>query len=335
MNKKIISGIVALTMVASMAAFTANAQKLGDVNNDKDIDIIDAVTIISNINGLKPLEGDESVAADVNKDGIVDIEDAVAIIAHINGNQALPDEDIVTNGEDSQSDSKPDSSQAEDSSKPDSSQEESKPDSSQEESKPDSSQDESKPDDSSQADDETNTEKVIKKVSDGEFKVSGFGKVDYEGKGGTVTGFVEQKDGVTHYQVSLNGDVFEEGYTVGDKTFILDGAGDFEEGKSRFGKLAQGDFKGLIEAHSKDLKFVNSGEGVETFNFEFFDSIFSQKTLNVNVATTFDADGNPTAVSAINTADEKVVFQSSSIVFSDTTDDIEVPADILSQLGDN
>lgn len=143
MNKRIISGIVALSIVASIGAVTANAVKLGNVNMDGAIDIEDAVAVISSVNGLNPLTPEQEKIADVNKDGTVDIEDAVMIINHINGNAALPDED-VTGEEDSTPDSKPDSSTP-DSSTPDSS----TPDS--------STPDTSEPDDSSEPEVQTVT----------------------------------------------------------------------------------------------------------------------------------------------------------------------------------
>lgn len=62
---------------------------LGDVNNDKKIDIEDAVMIINNINGVKVLSSDEILRADVDSNKTIDIEDAVAIISHVNGVNAI------------------------------------------------------------------------------------------------------------------------------------------------------------------------------------------------------------------------------------------------------
>lgn len=65
--------------------FTLN----GDVDCDGSVDIIDAVSVISYINGIKDLDVVELAGADTNSDGVVDIEDAVAIVGHVNGNKAL------------------------------------------------------------------------------------------------------------------------------------------------------------------------------------------------------------------------------------------------------
>lgn len=58
---------------------------LGDINGDEGIDIEDAVMIINDVNGVKPLSDDESKRADIDKNDTVDIEDAVKVIAYVNG----------------------------------------------------------------------------------------------------------------------------------------------------------------------------------------------------------------------------------------------------------
>lgn len=63
--------------------------KLGDVNNDKAVDIEDAVAIIQHINGMTPLTDEEMLRADVSKDNNIDIDDAVMIISYINGNSTF------------------------------------------------------------------------------------------------------------------------------------------------------------------------------------------------------------------------------------------------------
>lgn len=57
----------------------------GDINDDKNIDIEDAVMVINSVNGVKALSDEESYFADVDKNEAVDIEDAVKIIAYVNG----------------------------------------------------------------------------------------------------------------------------------------------------------------------------------------------------------------------------------------------------------
>lgn len=86
MMKKILSGVSALTLAASLAAVSASAAYAkGDVDNSGKVDIEDAVMIISHINGLNSLSGAKLAAADVNGDGTVDIEDVVTEIGTVNG----------------------------------------------------------------------------------------------------------------------------------------------------------------------------------------------------------------------------------------------------------
>lgn len=58
---------------------------LGDVNGDGNIDIEDAVKIISHVTGQTALTDDEASRADIDSNDAIDIEDAVAVISHING----------------------------------------------------------------------------------------------------------------------------------------------------------------------------------------------------------------------------------------------------------
>lgn len=94
MLKKILSGAAALTIAASCMAVTSSAFKLGDVNNDTNIDIEDAVAVINHVNGLASLTEEQEKYADVNSSKNIDIEDAVLIINHINGLSALPDTEV-------------------------------------------------------------------------------------------------------------------------------------------------------------------------------------------------------------------------------------------------
>lgn len=94
MNKRILSGLVALSICAGLGTMVSNAAKLGDVNNDNNIDIEDAVAVINNVNGVTPLTKSQEKFADVDGSGRIDIEDAVKIIANINGVTPLPDVDI-------------------------------------------------------------------------------------------------------------------------------------------------------------------------------------------------------------------------------------------------
>lgn len=58
---------------------------LGDVNNDGNIDIEDAVMVINHVNGQKALTDEKIKRADIDGNSDIDIEDAVAIISHVNG----------------------------------------------------------------------------------------------------------------------------------------------------------------------------------------------------------------------------------------------------------
>lgn len=123
MKRKIISGIIALSMISGMSAVAADAAGLGDVNNDGNIDIEDAVAIINHVNGVTPLSDDQELSADVDKSGVIDIEDAVKVISHINGVSPIDEGDTLT------SDITEDSSVPEDESGPEESTVESQPDS--------------------------------------------------------------------------------------------------------------------------------------------------------------------------------------------------------------
>ena len=62
----------------------APAVTLGDVNEDGEIDILDANLVVAWYNEVRELEDDQLLAADVNGDGEVDIMDANMIVAYYN-----------------------------------------------------------------------------------------------------------------------------------------------------------------------------------------------------------------------------------------------------------
>lgn len=62
-----------------------SGQKLGDVNNDGNIDLLDALCILQNYNGVKELDNNAKTAADVDKNGVVDLVDALRIMKYYNG----------------------------------------------------------------------------------------------------------------------------------------------------------------------------------------------------------------------------------------------------------
>lgn len=100
MKKRLLSGMVAFTMLAGMSTIVPSAAKLGDVLDDSVIGIEDAVAIINHVNGVKSLTDFQMKLADVNGDGVVDIQDAVTVINHINGVKPIDDVEITTDDED-------------------------------------------------------------------------------------------------------------------------------------------------------------------------------------------------------------------------------------------
>ncbi len=62
-----------------------SGQKLGDVDNNGTIDLIDALYILQNYNNVRELSAAEKTAADVDKDGDVDLVDALNILKYYNG----------------------------------------------------------------------------------------------------------------------------------------------------------------------------------------------------------------------------------------------------------
>lgn len=80
---------IPLIVVSNKAEFSKYFRTTGDVDGDGDINIVDAVNVISYINGINTLDSLAESAADVNMDGKIDIEDAVAIINHVNGVKAI------------------------------------------------------------------------------------------------------------------------------------------------------------------------------------------------------------------------------------------------------
>ena len=75
----IASGSAKVTMPETVNKLTINQYKKGDVNNDGDVDIADAVCIVNHVVGI-PTPSFVAQAADVNGDGDVDIADAVRIV---------------------------------------------------------------------------------------------------------------------------------------------------------------------------------------------------------------------------------------------------------------
>lgn len=95
MIKKIVSAVLSLAVVASMAGISAWAESIkGDIDGSGKIDIEDVANVMNHINGVNSLSDEGLAAADLNSDGSVDIEDAVVMINTING--IMPDpSDIV------------------------------------------------------------------------------------------------------------------------------------------------------------------------------------------------------------------------------------------------
>lgn len=75
----IASGSAKVSMPETVSKLTINQYKKGDVNNDGDTDIADAVCIVNHVVGIATPSFVEQ-AADLNNDGDVDIADAVRIV---------------------------------------------------------------------------------------------------------------------------------------------------------------------------------------------------------------------------------------------------------------
>jgi hypothetical protein len=69
----------AVIMTPTWLNTIGDAMLLGDVNDDGDVDIADAVCVVNHVVG-KPTPAFNAAAADVNGDGDVDIADAVRIV---------------------------------------------------------------------------------------------------------------------------------------------------------------------------------------------------------------------------------------------------------------
>lgn len=86
--KRVIAGLSAALILAatgsfSIAANAESAQKLGDVNNDGIINIVDVTVIQKVIAKIKEAPANFDTVADVNCDGIVSIKDATIIQKYI------------------------------------------------------------------------------------------------------------------------------------------------------------------------------------------------------------------------------------------------------------
>lgn len=76
---------------ARIKAFTRDSADYvrGDVNNDKIVDIVDAILICKHIGNAPALSGDALLAADVNRDSVVDFIDVLAISEYVAGKRTL------------------------------------------------------------------------------------------------------------------------------------------------------------------------------------------------------------------------------------------------------
>lgn len=98
--KKIISVILSLVLALSalsalsLCSFAANGvevvTRVGDVNADKKISIIDARWILMYIAGTKNFGSTQQKVADANQDGKISIADARRVLQHIAGTKELP-----------------------------------------------------------------------------------------------------------------------------------------------------------------------------------------------------------------------------------------------------
>lgn len=85
-DEKLLNGTGAVyTVTLAEDTPSPSGQKLGDVNNDGNIDREDAFCILQYYNAAKQLTDNEKTAADVDKNGEVDLIDALKIMKYYNG----------------------------------------------------------------------------------------------------------------------------------------------------------------------------------------------------------------------------------------------------------
>ncbi|SEV85777.1 GH25 family lysozyme [[Clostridium] fimetarium] len=81
----VIVALLCVPLNANAANFKDGSRVLGDVTNDKNIDIFDILQIQRHISGTLVLTGDDFVAADVTSNNVVDIFDVLSVQRYILG----------------------------------------------------------------------------------------------------------------------------------------------------------------------------------------------------------------------------------------------------------
>lgn len=93
----IIMVVLVATILCSTFAVSATSFKLGDVNKDGKVDVLDVTEIQQYIVELKTLDSDAQKAADVNGDGRINVNDATIILKYLaNIIDVLPAEPVTT-----------------------------------------------------------------------------------------------------------------------------------------------------------------------------------------------------------------------------------------------
>lgn len=75
--------VTILVFIFSNISFSAPGIDLGDVNEDGEINVLDAILVMDYTIGLQNLTGDQLEAADVNRDGRVNVQDATMIMQYV------------------------------------------------------------------------------------------------------------------------------------------------------------------------------------------------------------------------------------------------------------
>lgn len=84
-DEESLNGTGAVYTVALTENTPDPGQKSGDVNNDGNVDLVDALCILQYYNSVKVLTDNEKTAADVDRNGTVDLVDALRIMKFYNG----------------------------------------------------------------------------------------------------------------------------------------------------------------------------------------------------------------------------------------------------------
>lgn len=84
-DEELLNGTGAVYTVTLAEDTPQPSRQPGDVNNDGNIDLVDALCVLKNYNGVMEFTDEEKTAADVDRNGTVDLVDALRIMKYYNG----------------------------------------------------------------------------------------------------------------------------------------------------------------------------------------------------------------------------------------------------------